>query len=455
MLTLKRLAIYLFIFFAVVVLLIVFINFKTLDNDIVNEINKTGFSGFELNKEIVLIDLQKKKTGSEGTDVRQFRQSLVSLLNTIAVETKNKKGPKGVLLDLWFSSDTTEIEPLKTALKGLKDLNVPVYAAYNVNEKHERLDVNKIDIDAIEDVHETSIYSEFLAGSNDTTPGKGRYHTLFYPEGDVANYENDLYFYSGIGRDTVLIESLARKVALDLTASTGMRHQPKRIGSIVPYRPQAAMAEATYTFVPGNNGSPGSFKKAAAAQAAVDMDKNILVVGDMLNDRVDISANRQVPGPYIITWALNDLLDNNTSVKLPIESLALIIGQILFFSFLAVLIYSLLFKYVKRLQTKPAVIAVLSFCMSMIFFFLYFKVILSFNHIIPVSHTVVATAVACILSYRFAHKFLVTGVAEGSQKYDVFISYSRKPKRLGRQACVPTVGCLHQAKRRKAEHLLR
>ena len=35
-------------------------------------------------------------------------------------------------------------------------------------------------------------------------------------------------------------------------------------------------------------------------------------------------------------------------------------------------------------------------------------------------------ALAAILAWRFAHKFLVTGIVEGSQKYDVFISYSRQ-----------------------------
>jgi len=61
----------------------------------------------------------------------------------------------------------------------------------------------------------------------------------------------------------------------------------------------------------------------------------------------------------------------------------------------------------------------------MIFFFIYGKLILSFNYVIPAGHTIVAMIIASFLSWRFAHKFLVTGVAEGSQKYDVFISYSR------------------------------
>ena len=36
---------------------------------------------------------------------------------------------------------------------------------------------------------------------------------------------------------------------------------------------------------------------------------------------------------------------------------------------------------------------------------------------------VFAMLIAALLCWRFAHKFLVTGVVEGSEKYDVFISY--------------------------------
>lgn len=425
MVTLKRLGIYLVIFFVTVSLLIVFVNFRRLDNHLVNEANKAGIAGYELNKEIVLINLEAKKTGSDGADTKQFRLNIISLLNTIAAESKNKKGPKGVLLDLWFSNDSTEIEPLKAALKGLKDLNVPVYASYNVNEKHERLDVDSIDFGAVEPRHRTEIYTYLLAGSGQKHTGSGRYHTLFYPEQDVANYENDIRLFYSLKQDSVLIESLVRKVAMDLNAAGTMSHAPKRVGSVVPYRSLSGMEKLTYTFVPGNDQSPGTFATATTENAVLDMDKNILVVGDMTNDRVDIDSQTQIPGPYIVAWALSDLLDNNTGLKLPIENLSLIVGQILFFSFFSVLIYSLLFKYLKRLQTKPAVIALVSFAVTLLFFYAYFRVVLGFNYVIPASHTLVATCVACILSCRFAHKFLVTGVAEGSQKYDVFISYSR------------------------------
>ena len=192
----------------------------------------------------------------------------------------------------------------------------------------------------------------------------------------------------------------------------------------MPIRSLEEINKKTYTFIADSIQSTGVFQPAEGVNTPIDIDNNILIVGDTGNDIVDF-GDKKIPGPYILTWALSDLLGNNSNLKLPIENLYVIIGQILFFSLFTVLVFALLFKYVKGLQTKPAVIAVLAFMISMIFFFIYGKLILSFNYVIPAGHTIVAMIVASFLCWRFAHKFLVTGVAEGSQKYDVFISYSR------------------------------
>ncbi|MCY7422518.1 MAG: toll/interleukin-1 receptor domain-containing protein [Chitinophagaceae bacterium] len=422
MLTLKRLAVYFITFIVSVALVIGFVNWKWLDKYLVNEANKISSDNELLNKEIVFINLEKQTHGSEAESFKLFRKSIIKLLNTIAGEAKDKKGPKGVVLDIWFSNDTTELENLKAALKQLKDLKVPVYASYNINEKHESIDLEKIDFSEVEDKHAIDLYNDYLAGADGKNPGSGRYHTFFYPEKNVANYENDIYLKSLIF-DSVLIESLARKVTLDLSNSQNLSRNPKRGGSIVPYGNLAEIENKTFTFIADSTRSAGVFQSPSGVNAPIDINKNILVVGDAENDLVDIGT-KKIPGPYIVTWALSDLLDNNNRLKLPIENLAVIIGQILFFSFFTVLIFALLFKYIKKLQTKPAVIAAIAFAASMIFFFIYGRLILGFNYVIPAGHTIVASIIAALLCWRFAHKFLVTGVAEGSQKYDVFISYS-------------------------------
>ncbi len=420
MLTLKRLGIYLATFLIVVSFVIGLVDWKWLDKYLVNEANKTSNQDNLLNKKIVVVNLEKPAGGSEGESFKLFRQHIISLLHTIAQEAREKNAPEGVVLDIWFSNDTTELENLKAALKQLKDLNVPVYAVYNINEDHEYSNIDNIDFDDIEAKHAVDLYNDYLAGSGGKSPGSGRYHTFFYPDKDVVNYENDIQLSSGIF-DSVLIESLARRVYTDLTDSKPL---PKREGSVVPIRSSKEISRKTYTFIADSIQSTGVFQPAEGVNTPIDIDKNILIVGDISNDIVDF-GDKKIPGPYIVTWALSDLLGNNSNLKLPIENLYVIIGQILFFSLFTVLVFALLFKYVKSLQTKPAFIAVMAFMISMIFFFIYGKLILSFNYVIPAGHTIAAMIVASLLSWRFAHKFLVTGVAEGSQKYDVFISYSR------------------------------
>src|SRR5438128_10708813 len=128
MLTLKRLGIYLVTFLILVTLVIGLADWKWMDKYLVSEANKISNQDNFLNKKIVFVNLERPASGSEGESFKQFRQHIISLLNTVAQQAKEKNAPAGVVLDIWFSNDTTELENLKAALKQLKDLNVPVYA---------------------------------------------------------------------------------------------------------------------------------------------------------------------------------------------------------------------------------------------------------------------------------------------------------------------------------------
>ncbi len=125
MITLKRSMVYVATFLLVVSVAIVLVNWKGLDKYLVSEANKNSNTDNSLNKKIVLINLEKPSTGSEGESFKLFRQHTVSLLNTIAQQAKEKNAPEGVVLDIWFSNDSTELPNLEAALTRLKDLHVP------------------------------------------------------------------------------------------------------------------------------------------------------------------------------------------------------------------------------------------------------------------------------------------------------------------------------------------
>lgn len=424
MFTLKRLAIYLIAYLLTVVVVIGLVNWKWADTWLVHEANAAGGREDIVHGKLVFVNLEAPATGSEGESFRLFRQRVIQFLNTIVQESQSGQRPDGVVLDIWFSQDTTELENLKAALQRLKDLKIPVYASYNIHPEHEEADLTHTDFGEIEERHAIEIYNSYLAGSDGQRPGSGRYHTFIYPaaEGDMATYENDVYLASAMF-DTVLIESLARKVAMDLADAKHLRHEPKREGSIIPFGSMEEMKRITHTFVPDSMHHTGRLQATQEKDGRVDLSHKIIVAGDARNDKIMVGG-RKVPGPYIVTWALSDNLEGNERLKLPVENRYAIIGQLLFFSFFTVLIFALLFKYVKTLQTKPAIIAILSFIAGLALLGLFGSILLGSGKVIPVGQTVVAMLVAALLSSRFTHKFLVTGVAEGSQKYDVFISYS-------------------------------
>ncbi len=423
MLTIKRLAVYLLTFLLVSAIVIFLIDFRQFDQYLVGQANKTGKKDEIVNKEIVYVHLDNHPDAeSECMSFTLYRQSIIKLLNTVAEQTRNNNGPKGVVLDFWLSSDNTEINNLGPAIQQLKALQVPVYAAYNVNIANESVDLQSIDFDRIEKKHAVELYDLDLTGSD--TGSYGRFHTLFYAEQNMASYENSIFLQSGSDGTLTEIGFLPLRVAQDLTDSKSLARDEHRRGSIVPYGSIEEMQKRTFTFIAEPFSSVGTFISPPGSNTPIDMDKKILVVGDEINDKIDIGTG-YIPGPYMVTWALSDLLDNYNRLKLPIENLYVIIGQMIAFSFFTVLVFALLFKYVKLLQTKPVLIATLSFLAGLGSLYIYYRLMLNFKAVIPAWQTIAAMWVACILSWRFAHKFLVTGVAEGSQKYDVFISYSR------------------------------
>ena len=354
------------------------------------------------------------------------RQKVVKLLNSLAIAAEANEGPKAVILDLWFSRDSTERNNIISAIQRLQKHSL-VYAAYDINASNENnVEIDSIGFDNLEAQHDIDIYNVLSTGSDSGHLGSGRYHAYSFPKDNEAFYEFEYRFKSEMSvlleveDPYVLIQSLALKVVTDLKKSK--TKEKKRRGSIIPMASLKEMRDRTYTFIPDSKLSLNSFSSFNGSNE-VSVDDKIVIVGDPQNDIVD-TGNSKVPGPYILTWAISDLLGYNARLKLPIESTALIIGQMLFFAFFVVLMYSLLFKYVKSLQTKPLLLAILSFLIGLVFLFIYYKVILSFKGVIPVGQTIAAMLVTAALSCHFAYKFLATGVAEGSQKYDVFISYS-------------------------------
>ena len=430
MLTLKRLAVYLVTFFVTLLLLLVLIDdWKQIDTYLTGVSNATVSERNSVNNRIVVVDVGEQDIPDNHLDeLTRKRQKLIQLLQAIELQSVQKDGPESLVLDLWFSSDNTLMDSLIGAIRKLEASGTRVYAAYDLNASHDGGRVEETDFLELEDEHALSLYNLLAEKAEGTQLSRGRYHTYFFELGeDKANYESEITLTASDSKEEVVIEFLPLRVVADLDETSEQKLEVlRRQGAVVPYGPLSEVEQRTYTFQPDSVLSLASFISPEGTQVpdVIDMDNKILLAANIEED-VERIGDLSLPMPYLVTWAMSDLLDGNIRVNQPLENLGAIIGQILFFSFFIALLFAILFKYIKKLQTKPLTIAVLSFIGGLLLLFIYYKLILQFNTVVPIGQTIAGMLVAVLLTWRFAYKFLTTGVVEGGEKYDVFISYSR------------------------------
>ncbi len=410
LLTLKRLAIYLLTFFAILSVSFALTSFwKQWDRGIYKMLYMDSDSAKEkLSNKIAVVDIEKPNLDSKDASLEVFRKRIISFLNTVGERSDaNNEDPRAIILDISFSKDTLELKELRQALQSLKAKRIKVYAVYNLKKYFENegqgFQANDIEQAAV-------LYDSVLEG--------GRLHAGFVAEKDLISYSSDM-FLKGAFLDTIKIESIVKRVALDDNAS---HFNPEFQQLVTPLGPKEAMMAQTYSFVEADeNAITGKFLPKNPDSPVLDLDDKFILVGDLEND---YQQDIETPRTYFMAWALNEKIIDEKIAKQPLDSIAIIIGQTLFFSLFTVLIFALLFKYVKALQTKPKTLSVLAFLLGLIFFAIYGVLIYYFDKIIPVGLTLIGMFIATLLAWRFSYKFLVTGVAEGSQKYDVFVSYS-------------------------------
>jgi hypothetical protein len=122
--------------------------------------------------------------------------------------------------------------------------------------------------------------------------------------------------------------------------------------------------------------------------------------------------------------AIIDQLNGNEFTKPSHDDIAVQLALVLAFALFVCLIFALIYKYVKILQTKPHFIAILAFIFGLLLLIGFGYALLSYTVIRP-ALPMLSMVWAAVLAWHFTKKFLVTGIMEGGEVYDVFISYSR------------------------------
>ena len=403
-LTFKRLAIYIFTFLILLILGLSITSFwKKWDTTFYKKVYMDDSNAAaKLSSRIAVVKIVKPDLDSKNESLKQFRKRIISFLNTVEHQKNtNEETPEAIIFDISFSNDTTQLKELKEAIEKVKAKRIDVYAVYNLKHYFEQ--------DSIFESNDFGqarvLYDSVLVG--------GRLHSGFIADKKLIYYPSDIYLNTAFG-DTVKIESIIKRVALNKDANN---FNQEFQNLVTPIGPIEAMQNQTYEFIESqdNSKSIGSFNQ------SFDMHQKYVLVGDLEND---YQKDIETPRTYFLAWALNERIIEDKIVKQPIDNLAIIIGQTIFFSLLVVLVFALLFKYIKRFQTKPITLAIVSFFVSLIFFAIYGVLIFASGKVIPIGMTLMGMAVAAFLTWRFALKFLVMGIIEGGEVYDVFISYS-------------------------------
>jgi hypothetical protein len=371
---------------------------------------------------VIDVDILQNNPPDNTSCISCQRELIVNLLKTINAEQQK---PEALILDFSFSSDTTLIKDLKTQIEALQQADVKVYASYDIDEylaaPEDQKEFFTFDIRQAQELYD-------LLGNRLHTNYTLTYKPedqRFLIEHESVKYLNNLKIDGSI--DSVAIESVIHRVNLDQTdADAKVTYENK----LVPLGNQKTIEAKTYRYIPGKDNALGMFE-AHPSNTEDKLDfkkKDFIIVGDLTNDIISAKQNSSVyfPGPYLVAWTLSEELANADQkiIKQYESSLVIISIQTIAFSLFTVLIFALLFKYVKRLQTKPWALALLSILISIGVLALYVLLFISLNKIPLISLTVIGILLASILAWRFAYKFLVTGIAEGASDIDLFISYS-------------------------------
>jgi hypothetical protein len=356
---------------------------------------------------ILLIDVPYRRNLSDN-DPTEYRQRLADLLNAIAEDDKAR--PSAVILDIYIANDRRGLPELEDAIRRLttrRGGSVDVYASLNAFESE-----NKQATDVWNE-HAQDLYRHVL---------KGYGHTALHLFMGVLSYAPELEL-SADGT-TELLLALPVKVAADYL---GQAYQPASGETVLAIGPEESVDGHTVAFThAGTRTSGGRFvatRAEGAPAAAAGLDRKIVVIGSVAEDRFPGAPQA---GPKLIAWALTDELQGHKRSRQPLNDAGILLGQVLFFALLTVGAFALLFQYVKPLQTRPVALACLAVAISSATLALAAKAVLSMNYVTPVGLTLFAIVVAGILAWQFTLKFLVSGVADSSGKYDAFISYSRQ-----------------------------
>lgn len=367
-----------------------------------------------LDEDIMLVNIPRNLPGKKY-DRKSYRDRTTSLLNELDRLSENNNLPQAIVLDMIFTSNREGMDSLVSAVKRVKGKGINVYAVFRVAGAAERGLIQR------EEEHAMDLYNAALE------PGYLYLHTratavdvdsILGTKIAIVSYPCHIEIPMGDNSGgSAFAYALPLKVAADLNDRVEIPFHDEAIIYDVPMGRQDEIKAQTYNYLSeANELATGSFDKALPP-----LKDKIIIVGSLSFDFVS-QVNK--PGPALLAWAIDDQFHERTNARGVLDNPVVVIGQVIFFSLLVVLFFGLFFKYFKRLQRRPIVIAVLSFLLTLVVWVGLLALLLAADKIMVSRLTFWGMILATLLTWRYSLKFMLPAVAEGSGAYDVFISYS-------------------------------
>ena len=356
----------------------------------------------QIKEKIVFVNIPDK--GANGTyfDIKYLRGEIARLLDTIDAFAELNKKPRAVIIDASFSRDTIMLGRMEESIMKIAEQQIKVYAAYEMPSENDQTSYERHDALQLQD-----LYNYYF----------GRLNNVFNDHieaNGIASYNS----FELIGDRP--IESLPVKVVNDFLGDTTNLKAPIKyqLPLKLPFS-YASVKENSYEFTIDQPLS--GIHNFSTLNPSLNLSNKFIIIG-LPSDIVYIGEH-QFPGPYLVASAIVDQINGNEFTKPSHGNIAVQLSMVLIFALFVCIIFAVLYKYVKKLQTKPHFISVLSFLIGLLLLMGLGIAFLEYTIIRP-GLPILSMIWASLLAWHFTKKFLVTGIMEGGEIYDVFISYS-------------------------------
>ncbi|NNK75531.1 MAG: toll/interleukin-1 receptor domain-containing protein [Maribacter sp.] len=360
----------------------------------------------EIKENIIFVDIPTQNFAKDSL-IKELREHTAGLLHTIDGMVPEPMDPPIVIVDMTYTSASDGIDTLKGAIKKLTDREFKVYAGYELpGEK------DPVSFDDHDQFQNKILYNYFFSG--------GRLNVTYHNHEKVKG----LITYNSFELiDKEAIESLPLKVVSDLDPTreeTDLIEQKQyELPLKLPFQ-QDFRKDIYFTY---SDGPPlPNSEDFSEQRSSFKLSNKFIIIGTP-KDTLQVGKN-SVPGPFIMASAIIDQINDNTLTKRAHDSIAVQIAFVILFAFFVCGIFALIYKYIKQIKTRPSIIAVIAFLLGIILLTGLGYVLLLESTIIRPALPMLSMLWAAVLSWHFAKKFLVTGIMDGGNLYDVFISYS-------------------------------